>query len=314
MHKLIPFLLILALAKNAQSQSPLLPNQSLSNYMLVRGEIRSGLLNNKTHFNIQPMHRGDAARYLKKNKELFIYGTDSFNFKYLMNDNTGWAKEKVNTAKRKPFLNTFYKDPGNLFALNQDKFQVFVNPVILYTQGWERDYEVDGTIFKNERGLEVRGNLLHKLSFYTYLSENQARYPTYVNDYIDHYRRLPGEGFTKGFGERGYDHYTARGHITFNAVEDHVKMTFGHSRNFIGNGMRSLILSDFAKDYLQLRVNTKIWRFNYQNIYTELTDWQGYLLSRQNGNRPKFYPKKYLAAHYLSLDILKNLNYVLIIQ
>ncbi|MFY0673710.1 MAG: hypothetical protein JXQ87_09905 [Bacteroidia bacterium] len=297
---------IISFSLSVYAQSPLLPTNSLSNYLLIRGEIASGKLNNKAHFNLQPMHRNDAGDYLRENKELFVYGSDSFNFRYLMNDNTGWAKEKVNTAKRKPFLGAFYKDPANLFALNQDKFQVFVNPVILYTQGWERESKLEDPIFKNERGLEVRGNLLHRLSFYTYMSENQARYPEYVRDYIRQYGKLPGEGFYKGFGDQGVDHYTARGHITFNAIEDHVQMTFGHGRNFIGNGIRSMILSDFAKDYLHLRINTKIWRFNYQNLYAELSDYQGY--SSMNP-RPLVYPKKYLAAHYLSLDLLKNLNF-----
>lgn len=290
----------------ASAQSPLLPNNSLSNYFLQRAEIRSGILKNKTHFDIQPMQREDASNYLMSNKELFVYGSDSSNFEYVFNDNTGWAKEQINASKHKPILGAFYKDPANFFALNQDKFQVFVNPVVLYTQGFERDYPVDAPIFKNERGLEVRGNILHNLSFYTYLTDNQARYPTYVKNYIGQYKRLPGEGFYKGFKEGGVDHYTARGHITFSALEDHIRFNFGHGRNFIGNGIRSVILSDFAKDYLQLRINTKIWRFNYQNLFTEMIDYQSYSTSNP---RPEVYPKKYLAAHYLSLDLLKNLNF-----
>jgi len=286
------------------AQSPALPNNSLSNYYLQRAEIRSGILKNKTFFDIQPMQRDEAAAYLKTNKEQFVYGTDSANYYYLLNDNSGWAKEQINTSKKSIF-NTFYKDPANLFALNQEEFQVFVNPVILYTQGYERDYPFEDPIFKNERGIEVRGNLAHKIGFYTYFTDNQARYPTYVGNYITKTGAIPGEGFYKGFKSNGFDHYSARGHITFNALDNRMKFLFGHNRNFIGNGIRSVILSDFAKDYLQFKINTKIWRFNYQNLFGQLTDLQAF-----NNTNPRLlvHPKKYYVSHYLSLDLLKNLN------
>lgn len=76
---------------------------------------------------------------------------------------------------------------------------------------------------------------------------------------------------------------------------------FGHDRNFIGNGIRSLILSDFSPDYLQLKINTKVWRFNYLNIFAELNDYQ---------NTPSGYlpGKKYMAFHHLSMNITKNFN------
>ncbi|MBI3143164.1 MAG: hypothetical protein HYZ16_10085 [Bacteroidetes bacterium] len=294
----------LLIGQIAKAQSPLFPNRSLSNYYLQRAEIRSGVLKNKTFFDIQPMQRAEGADFVHTNTQWLVYGADSSNYWYAMNDNSGWAKKKIFTSK-KPILKTFYRDPANLYALSQEGFQVFVNPVILYMQGYERGYALDEPIFKNERGIEVSGNLGRKLGFYTYFTDNQARYPTYVQEYIGAHQTLPGEGFYKGFKTGGVDHYTARGHVTFGAVDDKVHILFGHSRNFIGNGIRSLILSDFAKDYLQLKVNTKVWRFNYQNLYAQLNDYQKYQLMNP---RPLVHPRKYMVSHYLSLDLLKNLN------
>lgn len=308
MHKQTAFLLTailwLTIVPWGYGQSPMFPNQSLSNYYLQRAEIRSGVLKNKTFFDIQPMQRAEGADFVFDQGQWLLYGADSANYRYVMNDNSGWAKKKIFTAK-KPIFKAFYRDPANLYALSQEGFQVFVNPVILYMQGYERDYALDEPIFKNERGVEVSGNLGHKLAFYTYFTDNQARYPTFVQEYIGARRALPGEGFYKGFKTGGVDHYTARGHVTFGAVDDKVRILFGHSRNFIGNGIRSLILSDFAKDYLQLKINTKVWRFNYQNLYAQFNDYQAFQLMNP---RPLVHPRKYMVSHYLSLDLLKNLN------
>ena len=46
---------------------------------------------------------------------------------------------------------------------------------------------------------------------------------------------------------------------------------FGYDKNFIGNGYRSLFLSDFGNSYLFLKINTRIWKFNYLNLFMELT-------------------------------------------
>lgn len=294
----------LLLWDTVQAQSPLYPSQSLSMWHLQRAEIRSGILRNKFFTDMQPFTRDEGATYISQNTEQFVYGSDSSNLEYLLTDNRGWHEKKIQS--KKPIFNRFYKDPANIFTVDNDNFQLFVNPVILYSQGYEVDYPTEGGIFKNERGAEVRGNIGHKLSFYTYLTDNQARYPTYVNDWLYKYQSVPGDGFWKKFNETGVDHYTARGHITFDAL-DALKFTFGHGRNFIGQGMRSVILSDFAKDYLHLKINTKIWKFNYQNIFAELTDIQPF---DNPGQSPAVavYARKYYASHYLSLDLLKNLN------
>ncbi len=75
---------------------------------------------------------------------------------------------------------------------------------------------------------------------------------------------------------------------------------FGHDRNFIGNGYRSLILSDFATNYLFVKTQTKVWRFNYTNIVANLVPF-----ALQDGT---VFKNKYLAFHHLSFNVTDNLN------
>lgn len=77
-------------------------------------------------------------------------------------------------------------------------------------------------------------------------------------------------------------------------------MQFGHDRHFVGNGYRSLILSDFSSNYTFLKINTKVWRFNYTNLYAQLVGDVFY--------RNEKLPKKFLAFHHLSLNLTKNIN------
>ena len=66
------------------------------------------------------------------------------------------------------------------------------------------------------------------------------------------------------------DFLTARGHIGFQATR-HIHLQFGHGKHFVGEGYRSMILSDFSNNYLFLRIDTDVWRLHYTNIFAQLT-------------------------------------------
>ncbi|MEL6862969.1 MAG: capsule assembly Wzi family protein [Bacteroidota bacterium] len=120
-------------------------------------------------------------------------------------------------------------------------------------------------------------------------------------------RAVPGAGLYKPYQsdvfnvDNGYDYLLAQGYIGFN-VTRHVGVQFGHGRNFIGQGYRSMLLSDFATDYLYLKINTRVWKLHYQNIFAELNAF---------GTRDEsrvVIPKKYLSAHYLSYRPTPNFS------
>ena len=81
-------------------------------------------------------------------------------------------------------------------------------------------------------------------------------------------------------------------------------LQFGYGRNFIGNGYRSLILSDFSNNYLYLKANWKVWKLHYQNLFMELA-----AQSNAGLGANEVLPRKYMAAHYLSYQALPNLSF-----
>ncbi|GIS08383.1 MAG: hypothetical protein CM15mP112_04950 [Flavobacteriales bacterium] len=71
----------------------------------------------------------------------------------------------------------------------------------------------------------------------------------------------------------------------------------GKGNNFIGEGHRSLLLSNVQAPYSYVKLTTKFGKVTYKNLYSTL-----YNLNNNN------LVKKFSATHYLNIDINSNLN------
>jgi hypothetical protein len=77
----------------------------------------------------------------------------------------------------------------------------------------------------------------------------------------------------------------------------HFNFQTGIDKNFIGDGLRSLFLSDYGKSYPFAQVRTKFWHVEYTMLYQFMRE------NFQNQNRSKF-----IATHHLSWNVTKWLN------
>jgi len=203
-----------------------------------------------------------------------------------------------NHFDQKPILKYFYKTPANFLQLQTPSFQLYINPILNVQYGNESSHEP--IIFQNTRGVEARGYIDEKVYFYTQLLENQRSFQSFLEENIEKDKTIPGQGFYKSYQSgvvsnlKGYDYFTARAYVGFNIVKS-INLEFGHGNHFIGNGYRSLLLSDFSHNYFYLRFNTKVWKFHYQNIFAEISP-----IPTQLNNGDFLLPKKYMATHYLA--------------
>nr|GFC26184.1 hypothetical protein [Tanacetum cinerariifolium] len=182
-------------------------------------------------------------------------------------------------------------------------------PVLLLQGGKDTgEGSISGLRYVNTRGVAFEGTVDQRLGFYGFLTDNQEAVPGWVQQRTRRDRIVPHEGYWKDFktvGGSAYDFFTARGGITYAATK-HINVQFAHDRNFIGNGYRSLILSDYSAPYFFLKLNTRVWKFNYQNVFAELTAGRTY--NDAGSPTDSLFPKKYLALHHLSLDVTDNFN------
>ncbi len=257
-------------------------------YRLLQGE-----LSDDFHPSFKPYRRDKMIAYLES-LDTDLNERDRFNFDYLYNDSWEYAEQEP-IASRKTFLKRFYRNSSDLFHVDEEELNLHINPVIHFMVG--NDNSDDDPVWINTRGFDVRGMIDDKVGFWSFVGENQMATPAYV----DAYPQLPHIGFRKGFKGYGYDFFTVRGGISFQATKN-INMQFGYDRHKIGQGMRSLMLSDFAPPNLYFRVQTQVWKFNYTNLYTQLTEER--VIDPATGR----YPEKYLTLHHLSLNLTRKLN------
>jgi|CXWL01.1.fsa_nt_gi hypothetical protein len=223
---------------------------------------------------------------------------DQHNLNSLLMNNLEFVADKDKFKSRKPIGKRFYQTPANLYEVHVKDFDLVINPVIQVTVSKEKDN--DETLYLNTRGLNLRGRIANKIGFYAYITDNQEKDPMYVRDWVAKRKAVPGQGFYKQFKTTGYDYFDARGYFTFN-VTKYIDVTFGYDKNFIGNGHRSMFLGDAGSGNLFLKLNTRIWKFNYQNLFMELQNADNRVGDRLIG-------KKYAAMHHLDVAVNKWLN------
>ncbi len=206
---------------------------------------------------------------------------------------------------RKPIWKTFYRTPANLWETQTPSFYVKINPLLRVSLSQSAE---QGIFFANQRGVRLRGGVDERIYFATEILETQASFPAYVREYTQYHRALPGNGLYKNYTssvldiENGLDYLNAQGYVGFRIIP-HIHAQFGHGRHVIGQGYRSLLLSDFSNNYFYLKFLTRLGRFTYQNIFAELSAFSANGIGGSN-----LVPKKYMAAHYLGVDILPNLH------
>jgi hypothetical protein len=298
--QLLVSLLFLVTALTLHSQTTYLPEGARENVLLERMEIKSGWDTVLNFSKNKPFSRKQFISHLGRLDSLANTSkVDAYNYKMAMLSNLEWATGRRDeyTSKR-PVGKSFYQTPANLYEVYTPDFFLAVNPVIQYVVAKENDN--DQHLFLNTRGVTLRGRIMDKIGFAAYVTDNQERDPLYVQAFENERQAVPGAGFYKDFKVSGYDYFDARGHITFNVAKV-IDVAFGFDKNFLGNGHRSLFLSDFSNSTLFLKLNTRIWKFNYQNLFMELQ-------AAERTGADILIPKKYAAMHHLDLAVTKWLN------
>lgn len=300
---------VVLLPEKGHSQSSMLPQGSKFDHFLDRMEI---LLQTDPDLNIstaKPISRRLAVRVAEMADSLHkFYPYDPFyhlssvdraNLHSLLMNNIEWVtKSKDTFMSKRPWFQTFYKNKANFYEVEDKDFFLAVDPVIQQTQSYEPGNK--SRVFLNSKGVTLRGIIAGKLGFSAYLTDNQERGPAYFQQRAAQYDAVPGAGYFKYFSKTAFDYFDNRASIYFNTWK-YFDWQFGYDKNFIGNGYRSLFLSDYAAPYLFLKFNMRIWRMNYQTIYMEL-------ISQHKTNMDYQYPKKYAVIHHLNFNATPWLN------
>lgn len=302
-------LLLFFISSKVYSQSNFASlNDDYSN-LIERYEIKSGRLSD-LHTNIKPVRRKDLVKLtvdLENDQKAQLSEVDIFNLHYLQNDSWEWLdNDKLSQSDSKKALWKYIlRKKSDVYHENNKDIDFHISPIFNFAV--TKDTQTQELNYTNTRGVEMRGTINRKLSFYSMFTENQMLYPEYVRAYARQYKANPYEGFTKvpdaDSSKYLADFFSARGYITFQALKS-VQIQFGHDKNFIGSGIRSMVLSDFSAPYLHLKIITHIGRFQYTNLFAQMLNRQ-VPLAVDNSEQ---IPPKYFSLQHLSVNIGRNLN------
>ena len=144
---------------------------------------------------------------------------------------------------------------------------------------WQIGHEFDEVIkttWLNTRAFQIDGSLGKKLKFYSFFSENQGIYPNYLQQYIANNQIVPGQGQAHpstqtSVGANVADFANSEAYICY-AVNRYIDAELGYGRNFIGDGYRSLLLSNGTLSYPYLKIEAHAGRLHYTAMWAQMID------------------------------------------
>ena len=240
-------------------------------------------LGTNSHTAVKPYVYSDVARYydIKAEKESLAKSTDS------------WLGRKVFNE--------------HLVEVQGKDYWFTIDPVLDLQVGKDTEADFSST-WNNTRGVFIQAGLGKRFNLSATVYESQGRFAEYFNQYAEALRRgggepaiIPGRGIAKRFKEDAYDYPAAEAYLSYTPA-DFLNIQFGHGKNFIGDGYRSLLQSDVSSPYPFLKLNASFWKIKYTSTWMWLKD------VRPEVEVDGAFLTKYMANHYLSWNVSKRLN------
>lgn len=182
-----------------------------------------------------------------------------------------------------------------------NQFNLQIHPILNASAGFD---VLQNTVLPDViGGTNLKLNINNDFTFSGTVFGGNVKLPFYMDSLLSENKIIPGLGQVYGSSKTGYQVFDYNGYVSYSPHNNHIfNFQLGRDRHFIGDGYRSVLLSDYANPYPYFRINTNIWHFQYNVWYTYMQD-----MSHTNGIKRDF-QGKYATFHYLSWNILKELN------
>ncbi len=189
----------------------------------------------------------------------------------------------------------------NLLNFEVNKFKLKANPIIDSKVLYDSDESSLYSGFK--LGLNFESSLREKLFFTTDIFFTSSNFPNYHSKYADSLGIISHYGTLISQKDGNYFYSSFTGELTYKASE-HFCFHLGRGKNFLGNGYRSLFLSDNSNAYPYFKATANIWRIKYIWMAAKLKDIQ-----LVNTDFDAVLYDKAVFIHYLSLNLTKRINF-----
>lgn len=285
-------------------------------YLINRLTTLSGTISDSTHTFVQPLDNRSVAAFMQQarlyNNQKGWSKTDNSNIAIALSNTGEWSiPDGMGAIDSKIPLSPFYEKITDFLYYNKKDFFISFNPV-LGTEGIF-DFEDNGS----------GSNDLFKPSFYAG-AKLRAKYKdilglefstVYANEYPSREYQLYNSNRNTVIGtsrKMVYDTAQNRnsyllptGSIGLKVLKNHISLNVGYDFLKMGDGYRSLMLSDFSGPIAYANIKTKVWKLQYDNLFLRLSPDKNIPGNLLTLNTPNF---KFAAAHQLSVNVNKWLN------
>jgi len=264
----------------AQAQTP---NQNIPYSFQFYQKLNTSVYdqNSRFHSSIKGYY-GDDSVLMNRFQYLMQLGTDSLNKR-------SWVRRKLTEE--------------HLINFTGEDYKVYIDFLPDFQIG--REFNESKTTWKNTRGFQLGGNIGDKFSFYTSAYENQGVFANYLTDFINTNQVVPSEMTGKLEADRRIKDWSYASALLSYTPNKHLNLALGYDKNFIGDGYRSMLLSDVAANYSFLRLRATLGNVQYQTIFGYMLDPGAEKLTtdRRLGDRGKW-----AAMHYLDWNITNRFS------
>ena len=243
-----------------------------------------------------------------------VYQPYSYQFYQKLNADVYSTKTRVHSSL-KPFfvddslLKVHYDSLMNIDGLkgkffNQHQIDVKGDNYTFYTDllpdfNLSRDFSGKRNTNFGSLGLQLGGTVGDKFSYNISAYENRAVLPGYLATYANQTGIAPGQAYAGIYGnEYRWSYITALVSYTPNK---YLNITGGRDKTFIGDGYRSVLLSDYASPYPFLKLTGTLGNVKYMAMWTYFNDPLS--IKVDGGDR-----KKFGVFHYLDWNVSNRLS------
>jgi hypothetical protein len=166
-----------------------------------------------------------------------------------------------------------------------------------------REFQNKTTTFLNTRGYQLGGTVGNNFYFYTSGYEDQGKFPDYYKTYVSSIDFIPGEAYdrdSKTNQTADWSYVTAI--LSYTPIKQ-LNVTLGEDKTFIGDGYRSLLLSDYAANYPLLRLTANLGPVQYMMMWTNMEDKNLPMFDTFGNNR-----RKWAVFHYVDWNVTKRFS------
>jgi len=223
-------------------------------------------------------------------------------FKTILHEDTSAMYTRTDTTKRSLVHRKLFDE--HLLEFRNKDYNVFIDFLPDFQIG--RSKIGSKSTWLNTRGASIQANIGTRFYFESYFFENQGKFPDYLDQYIRKNQIVPGQGGTKDYSNgKAFDYNYASALLSY-TPNKYLNITAGYGQNFIGDGYRSLILSDIQFSYPYLKLTGTLGNVQYTAMWAQFMDKHSQSFATAYNDLG--YYKKWGVFHFLDWNVSKKLT------